>query len=196
MTAIEPMPTPTDALRRRRFLDGLAPDRPTTEWARHWLRVLLLQDGSATLLCEIVAGGPIRLDVTHQVITRDVPDEVRELLPGDTFIERQVCLSFDAEVMMDNLTYVACDRVDPTLRQYLLDGTAPIGHLFDRRWTRKQTVAPIDAVVTRLWDRSGLPDPAAVRAYLLQMPESTCMLITETFRAGMRWRLPVDPSPA
>ncbi len=189
-------PTPVEALVRRRFLDGLPPDDPTTAWARHWLRVLLEQDGSATLLCELVAGGPIRLDVTHQIITDDVPDEVRRQLPGDAFIERQVCLSFDDEVMMDNLTYVACDRIDPALRQYLLDGTAPIGHLFDQRWTRKQTVEPIDDVVARLWGRSGLPDPAAVRAYLLQMPESTCMLITETFRAGMRWRLPTGSSRA
>ena len=92
---------------------------------------------------------------------------------------------------MDNLSYIALDAIDRELRGYLEAGVSPNGHIFDRRWTRKKALPSLASVQRRLWQRSGEPDPSAVRSYLLEMPHGTCMLITETFRAGMRFGLPV-----
>ncbi|PIT02445.1 hypothetical protein TSA1_18050 [Bradyrhizobium nitroreducens] len=181
---------------RRRYVEGLSPGSATAAWAEAWLKVLIAQDGSATLLCETIAQGPIHLDVVHQVVTSNVPPEVRDHLSGVEFIERQVCMSFRHEVMMDNLSYIALDAVDPELRGYLEAGISPIGHIFDRRWTRKKPVPALSSVQRRLWQRSGAPDPSAVRSYLLEMPHGACMLITETFRAGMRFGLPVASESA
>ncbi len=175
---------------RRLYREGLSPGAPTTLWAEAWLKVLLAQDGSATLLSETIAQGPVRLDVVHQVVTGDVPQDVRRYLSGKEFIERQVCMSCRGEVMMDNLSYIALDAIDPELRDYLEAGISPIGHIFDRRWTRKKPVPSLVSVQQRLWERSGAPDPSAVRSYLLETPHGACMLITETFRAGMRFGLP------
>jgi chorismate-pyruvate lyase len=176
---------------RRRYKEGLSPGNPAAVWADAWLRILLAQDGSATLICETIAQGPVRLDVMHQVVTGNVPPDVKIHLSGEEFIERHVCISFRDEVMMDNLSYIALDTIDPELRGYLEAGISPIGHIFDRRWTRKKPLPSLASVQRRLWERSGQPDPSAVRSYLLEMPHGTCMLITETFRAGMRFGLPV-----
>jgi chorismate-pyruvate lyase len=125
------------------------------------------------------------------VVTDNVSSDVRSYLSGENFIERHVCMSFRNEVMMDNLSYIALDAIDPELREFLEAGVSPIGHFFDRRWTRKKPLPGLASVQRRLWERSGEPDPSAVRSYLLEMPHGTCMLITETFRAGMRFGLPV-----
>lgn len=175
---------------RRRFDEGLEPGTPVALWAEALLKILLAQDGSTTLLCETVAKGPVRLDVVYQAVTTNVPQDVRTYLSGEKFIERQVCISTHDEVMMDNLSYVALDTVDSELSDYLEAGIAPIGHFFDRRWTRKKPVPSLASVQRQLWGRSGVPDLSAVRSYLLEMPHGTCMLITETFRSGMRFELP------
>lgn len=179
-------------LTRHRYRDGLLPGMATTAWADAWLEVLIAQDGSATLLSETMAHSSVRLDVVHQAVTDEVPDDVRRYLSGRRFLERQVCMSHNGEVMMDNLSFVALDSIDAELRTLLEEGVAPIGHIFSTRWIRKRPVENIPIVQNRLWDRSGFPDPEAVRSYLLEMPETTCMLITETFRAGMRLGLPLN----
>lgn len=182
--------TSRPSVTRRRFDEGLEPGTPVALWAEALLKILLAQDGSATLLCETIAKGPVRLDVVHQAVTTYVPQDVRAYLSGETFIERQVCISTCDEVMMDNLSYVAVGTIDSELSDYLEAGISPIGHFFDRRWTRKKPVPSPASVQRQLWRRSGVPDLSAVRSYLLEMPHGTCMLITETFRFGMRFGLP------
>ena len=174
------------AISRRPFHHGLQLESSETKWVETWLQILLRQDGSATRLCEIVANGPVALEILHQSTTAEVPEEVRVYLPGEEFIERQVCMSAHGEVMMDNLSFVSLRGLDPDLRGFLEAGTSPIGHILDRMWTRKIPVPPPPSVQARLWDRCGVPDPSAVRSYILATPSGSCMHITETFRHGMR----------
>lgn len=178
-------------LLRKRFDDGLAAGSPFAAWAAVWKKMLLVQDGSATLICETLAGGPVQLDVLHQKVTADVPAGVRAHLPGTSFIERQVCMSHQGEVMMDNLTYVALEQLDPEVQRHLEQGLAPIGYIFDIKLTRKRPVPCPEGVLSRLWQRCGVPDPEAARTYVLEIENTSCMLITETYRSGMMQGLPL-----
>lgn len=63
---------PKAPLLRKRFDDGLTAGSPFAQWAAVWKKMLLVQDGSATLICETLADGPVQLDVLHQQITADV----------------------------------------------------------------------------------------------------------------------------
>ena len=191
-----------DALLRHRFLDPAAPGAPgdsleTGRAAREQLRLHLAQDGSATRLCETVVGGPVRLDVLHQTITDAVPEAVRAHLPGTRFIERTVSL-VDAEratVMMDNHSWIALATVSADVREDLEAGRTPIGHLLERLWIRRRPVAAQADFTEALWRRAGLPDPSAVRSYVIHTPDGAVMLITECFRRGMLgWRN--DPTDA
>lgn len=179
------------ALTRRLYHEDIVPGTVGAVWAESLLKVLISQDGSATLLCETLSGGDVRLDLIYQIVTDDVPEIVRTHLSGDRFIERQVCLSNGDEVMMDNLSYIATEMIDPEDRGSLEAGCSPIGHIFGRRWTRKTPIPSPESIQAQLWQRSGLPDPSAVRSYLLEAPQGVCMLITETFRRGMRSGLPI-----
>ncbi|MFW8593967.1 chorismate--pyruvate lyase family protein [Cribrihabitans neustonicus] len=175
---------------RQRFGSGIAAGSSAAAWAEAWLRMLLVQDGSATLLCETIADGPVQLEVVHQKVTTSVPRQVRAHLPGSAFIERQVCMSHAGQVMMDNLSYVALERLDPEVRRHLEQGLSPIGYIFDVKRTRKRPVTCPEAVLTRLWQRAGVPDPAAARSYVLEIEATSSMLITEVYRAGMCLGLP------
>jgi chorismate-pyruvate lyase len=176
---------------RSRYRDGLPAGTPLATWAEAWLRVLLAQDGSATLLCETIAQGRVALEVTHQQVTTEVPQAVTANLGGRRFLERQVVLHHAGEVMMDNLTFVALDRIDPDVAALLTERRSPIGYIFERKSTKKRPVAPDVAILDRLWSRCGAPDPDAARSYVLDIDDRPCMLITETYRAGMRSGLPV-----
>jgi chorismate-pyruvate lyase len=182
---------PKAPLLRKRFDDGLTAGSPFAQWAAVWKKMLLVQDGSATLICETLADGPVQLDVLHQQITADVPAEVRAHLPGKSFIERQVCMSHRGEVMMDNLTYVALEQLDPEVQRHLEQGLSPIGYIFDIKLTRKKPVSCPEGVLDRLWQRCGVPDPEAARTYVLEIENTSCMLITETYRSGMLQGLPL-----
>lgn len=153
--------------------------------ARQVLPLLLTQDGSATRLCETVAGGPVELHLLAQRVVQDVPTEVRTALPGAAFLERWTCLAAHGEVMMDNLSYTVLDGLPDDVRHDLERGHAPIGHLLQRLWVRRWFLDDAPAVYQRLWATVGLPDPGATRAYGIATPEGPCMLIAETFRRGM-----------
>lgn len=183
--------TPITPTLRRPYFDGIDRDTVAGQWATAVLKFLLAQDGSATLICETLIGGPVALAVLHQQITEDVPEAVRAHLPGQRFIERQVCMSYSGEVMMDNLTYISLEQLDPDVRWHLEQGTAPIGYIFDVKQTRKRPVPVPEAVLSVLWGRCGVPDPACARSYVLEIEKTSSMLITESFRAGMRYGLPV-----
>ncbi len=171
-------------LRRQRFHHSN--DTPTeAAHARGVLRLLQAQDGSTTRLCEAIAGGPIALQVLEQRVVHTAPGEVRDALPGSSFIERITCLTARGQVMMDNLSYIALESVPPHLRRDLEDGVMPIGHLLARMWVRRSFLAAAPMMYERLWTVVGLPDPDASRAYCIATPEGPRMLIAETYRRGM-----------
>ncbi len=171
------------ALQRDRFLD---PAAPASAGARRVLQLLLAQDGSATRLCETVAGGPVELRLWSQRLVDDPPAEVRRALPGGRCLERCTSLCAQGQVLMDNLSYVALEALPEGLRRGLERGEAPIGHLLAGAWTRRAFVdAP--GVLERLWAQVGLPDGAASRAYVVTTPQGPLMLIAETFRRGLWW---------
>jgi chorismate-pyruvate lyase len=176
------MPTPEfAALERCRFHDvGSDPA------AAALLRLLLAQDGSATRLCETIAGGAIALHLLEQRVVSVLPVDAHALLPGREYLERITSIAAHGEVMMDNLSYIALERLPPALRGELEGGRVPIGHLLGGLWMRRRFVAPGAAFFERLWAVVGQPDPAASRAYCVDTPEGACMLIGETFRRGMR----------
>jgi chorismate-pyruvate lyase len=177
-------------LNRRRFVHGLQAGSATAIWAQSLLNILIAQDGSATLLCDTLAGQAVQLTVLQQGVTTHVPAEVKANLPGELFLERLVTLSSGGEVMMDNLSFIALDAIEPGVQAILEEGQLPIGHLFNQLWVRKTNLAGMQALHARLWAHSGLPDPDAVRSYRVNTPSAPCMLITETFRFGMRMNLP------
>ena len=106
------------SLRREPYFDT-SDDAVEAAHARRLLTLLVAQDGSATRLCEALAGGPVTLKLLHQSPTENVPRAVRELLPGTRFIERITRLSTRGQVMMDNLSYIALEGIDRSLREEL-----------------------------------------------------------------------------
>lgn len=173
------------SLRREPYFDT-SDDAAEAAHARRLLTLLVAQDGSATRLCEALAGGPVSLKLLHQSLTENVPHTVRELLPGTRFIERITCLAARGQVMMDNLSYIALEGIDRPLREELEAGQTPIGHLLARLWVHRESLADAAALHDRLWHAVGLPDPHAARAYRVCTPEGPRMVIAETFRRGMR----------
>jgi chorismate-pyruvate lyase len=151
------------------------------------LKLLLAQDGSTTRLCEAVAGGPVELQLLHQQLTTQVPSVVRDHLAGTTFIERVTCLVAHGEVLMDNLTFIAVQGLEPDMQAALCAGQLPIGHLLSRWWVRRQPVVGlgVEALAQHLWRVVGLPDASATRTYGIATPEAVRMVITETYRRGM-----------
>ena len=86
---------------------------------------------------------------------------------------------------MDNLSYIALDRLDANLRRDLETGTIPIGHLLASSWTRRAALPSTPSLFERLWQYVGLPDQAASRSYRIETPQGSLMLIAETYRQGM-----------
>ena len=166
--------------RRERFAGA---DTPAD--AQRVLTLLLAQDGSTTRLCEAVAGAPVELHVLHQQATSAVPPVVREHLPGDQFIERITCLAAHGQVLMDNLSYIALQGLDPAIERDLRAGSMPIGHLLARLWVRREPILTPPELTQRLWSDVGLPDHDATRSYRIVTPETPRMLICETYRRGM-----------
>ena len=173
------------AIRRRRYGVG-ATDAGARLHARRLLPLLIAQDGSTTRLCEAIAGGPITLRLVDQRVTTQVPAAVTAELAGSRFLERITSLSAHGEVMMDNLSYIALDRLPEDVQRDLLAGKLPIGHLLARLFVRRRFLpAVMDALLPRLWAAVGEPDPASSRAYVIASADGPAMLIAETFRDGM-----------
>ena len=140
---------------------------------------------------EKFAGGPVELVLMEQRSVDQVLPTVSQQLPGRCFIERITSLVAHGEVMTDNLVYVAHDGLAPALREGLESGRAPIGRLLGQRFVRREFLAAgTQALHQRLWRAVGLPDATATRTYRIDTPEGPCMLITETYRRGMRMQAP------
>lgn len=179
------------ALQRCPFLDPLA-DAAGIRRQQWLLRLLLAQDGSTTRICQAVAGVPLKLEVWHQEVTSTVPDGVRDVLAGDAFMHRVTSLAAAGEVMMDNLVYVALDGLAEPLRRGLDSGAIPIGPLLESLWVRRKPLpAPITQTLCReLWQRVGMPDAGASRAYTIATPSGNLFVIAETYRRGMHGPAP------
>ena len=163
--------------------------------ARGLLQLLLAQDGSTTRLCETIAHGPVTLHVIAQRVVETVPALVRCALPGARFIERITFLAAHGQVMMDNLSYIALDGLEPDIRRDLESAAMPIGHLLARMWVRRSFLDAAPALYERLWNEVGLPDPEASRSYSIATPDGPRMLIAETYRHGMLMELDVPGRP-
>ena len=149
------------------------------------LRLLLAQDGSTTRGCEAITGRPVRVQLHHQVRTTDVPPDVCTHLGGTQWLERVTTLAVNGQVMMDNLSFTRLDVVPDWFLQGLDEGSAPIGHLLDKLFVRREPVETGAALQARLWTHVGLPDARASRGYRVVTPQGPLMLIFEAFRAGM-----------
>ena len=149
------------------------------------LRALLALDGSTTRVCEALARRPVEVQLRHQRQTVDVPAAVREQLGGDRWLERVASLHAHGRVMMDNLSYTRLDAVPEWFLLGLDAGQAPVGHLLQRLFVQRETVAGSDALSNALWSHVGLPDARASRSYRIITPTSPLMLICEVYRAGM-----------
>lgn len=149
------------------------------------LRLLLAQDGSTTRGCEAVTGQAVQVHLHHQARTREVPPDVRTHLGGDQWLERVTTLVVNGQVMMDNLSFTRLDAVPDWFLQGLDEGSAPIGHLLDRLFVRRERLTTEAALHDHLWRHVGQPDPHASRSYRVVTPEGPLMLIFEAFRAGM-----------
>jgi chorismate-pyruvate lyase len=172
---------------RERFTPAdLSPDQQIE--TTRLLRLLLAQDGSTTLLCETLSGGPVELQVLSQTVIANAPPAVRSTLPGTHHLERITSLIAHGEVMMDNLCYVCLENVPSDIRADLEAGLMPVGHLLQRLWVRRTPLVQSDTSgVHKLWQLTGLPDASATRSYQITTPQGPLMVITETYRRGM-WR--------
>lgn len=183
----------TQPPQRQRFFeadenDGAALADAACDGAHALLRLLLVQDGSTTRLCEaIAAGAPLRLLIHRQRVQPVIPAAVRALLPDDEpLLERIVSICARDRVMLDALSYIAPARLPEPLRRELDSGAVPLGRMFDRLWIRREFLPPTRALGEPLWDAVGLPDAAATRSLRIATPEGPFLVLTETFRRGMR----------
>lgn len=148
-------------------------------------RTLLALDGSTTRVCESLAGGPIDVQVLLQQRTTDVPEDVRTQLGGTQWLERVTSLVAHGEVLMDNLSYTRLDAVPGDFLRGLDSGEAPIGHLLQRLFVRREALKVDDALQQALWRHVGERDDTMSRAYRIVTAKGPLMLIFEVFRSGM-----------
>jgi chorismate-pyruvate lyase len=149
------------------------------------LRMLLALDGSTTRMCEALAQAPVELLLLHQEQTDDVPAAVREQLGGSAWLARVTSLHAGGRVLMDNLSYTRLDAVPAWFLDGLDAGQAPIGHLLQRLFVRREAVPGSPELSQQLWEQVGAPDPHASRSYRVVTAEGPLMLIFEAYRAGM-----------
>lgn len=161
--------------------------RPFPDTPEHALlkRFLLAQDGSTTRVCEHVAGRAVDVVLHRQARIEAVPEAVRRDLGGHQWLERVTSLAVDGRVLMDNLSFTRLDAVPDWFLASLDEGRAPIGHLLDRLFVKRERLAADPVVAQRLWEQVGAPDEQASRAYRILTSEGPLMLIFEAFRAGM-----------
>jgi chorismate-pyruvate lyase len=150
-----------------------------------WLRALLALDGSTTRVCEAVAQQPVVVQLHVQRQTDDVPAAVREQLGGHRWLERITSLHAHGRVMMDNLSYTRLDAVPDWFLAGLDAGQAPVGHLLQKLFVRRESVAGSAALSEVLWSCVGQPDTRASRNYRVVTPSTPLMQIFEVYRDGM-----------
>lgn len=161
--------------------------RPFPRDARHaaLLRMLLALDGSTTRVCEAIAQAPVQLQLHLQQQTREVPEAVHLQLGGSHWLTRVTSLHAHGQVLMDNLSFTRLDAVPADFLQGLNEGSAPIGHLLQDLFVKREPVPGSTEIEALLWQHVGQADVQASRAYRIVTAQGPLMLIFETFRAGM-----------
>lgn len=147
--------------------------------------MLLALDGSTTRLCEALIEGPVELLLVHQQQTVDVPAAVRQHLGGSAWLARVTTLHAGGQAMMDNLSYTRLDAVPGWFLEGLDQGQAPIGHLLQRLFVRRENVPGCAELSAQLWGHVGSPDERASRSYRVVTSDGPLMLIFEAWRGGM-----------
>ena len=148
------------------------------------LKLLLAQDGSTTKLCEALAGSRINVMIHSMSRVETVPEVVMRQLGGTSWLRRVTSLHFNPHVMMDNLTYTRLDRVPSWFTADLELGKAPVGHLLEKLFIRRERIDSTPELEQVLFNMVGFPDSNSSRAYTVNTEEGAVMLVFETYRAG------------
>lgn len=149
------------------------------------LRALMALDGSTTRVCEAIAQAPMQVELLFQQQTDEVPQAVREALGGQRFLHRVTSLHAHGRVLMDNLSYTRLDAVPDWFVDQLNEGKAPIGHLLQHLFVKREPRTSTPEIEGALWHHVGQPDLRASRAYRIVTEQGPLMFIFETFRSGM-----------
>ena len=149
------------------------------------LRLLIALDGSTTRCCEALAQAPMEIHVYRQAEVHEVPDAVHEHLGGEAWLLRVTAMHAHGQVMMDNLSFTRLDAVPAWFLAQLREGKAPIGHLLQHLFVRREAVPSSARLESLLWDQVGLPDARASRSYRIVTETKPLMMIYETFRGGL-----------
>jgi chorismate-pyruvate lyase len=152
--------------------------------AGNLLKLLLAQDGSTTKLCEAISDSAVSLIVHAQARVDTVPELVRRELGGTSWLERITSLHSDSRVLMDNLTYTRLDRVPAWFLTDLEQGLAPVGHMLEKLFVRREPINSTIDLEQVLFQTVGFPDSNASRAYTINIESGALMLVFETYRAG------------
>jgi chorismate-pyruvate lyase len=153
--------------------------------ARNLLKLLLAQDGSTTKLCEAIAESRVVLTVHVQSRVETVPEVVMRELGGTSWLKRITSLHSEAQILMDNLTYTRLDRVPDWFLTDLEQGLAPVGHLLEKFFVRRERLDSTIDLEQVLFDIVGFPDSSSSRAYTINTELGALMMVFETYRAGL-----------
>jgi chorismate-pyruvate lyase len=148
------------------------------------LKLLLAQDGSTTKLCEAISDSDVSLVVHSQARVDTVPEVVLRELGGTSWLKRITSLHSESRVLMDNLTYTRLDRVPAWFLADLEQGVAPVGHLLEKVFIRRERIVSSPELEQVLFDVVGFPDSGSSRAYTINTDDEALMLVFETYRAG------------
>jgi chorismate-pyruvate lyase len=148
------------------------------------LKLLLAQDGSTTKLCEAMSDSDVSLVVHSQSRVDTVPEVVKRELAGTTWLKRISSLHSESKVFMDNLTFTRLDRVPDWFLSDLEQGNAPVGHLLEKLYVRRERIVSSFELEQELFEVVGLPDSGSSRAYRINVESGALMLVFETYRAG------------
>jgi chorismate-pyruvate lyase len=129
----------------------------------------------------------MRVVLHYQERITEAPEEVQKHLGGTHWLSRvtSLCTS-EGGVLMDNLSFTRLDVVPDWFLSKLDEGRAPIGHMLQQLFVRRESVETSAALQDMLWCRVGLPDPATSRGYRIVTPDGPLMLIFEVFRAAIQ----------
>ena len=149
------------------------------------LKLLLAQDGSTTKLCEAISESRIELIFHAQARVETVPEVVMQELGGTSWLKRVTSLYSESGVLMDNLSFTRLDRVPTWFLTDLENGLAPIGHLLEKLFVRRERIDSTPELEQVLFETVGFPDSNSSRAYTVNTEEGALMLVFETYRAGV-----------
>ncbi len=85
---------------------------------------------------------------------------------------------------MDNLTFTRLDRVPAWFLSDLEQGRAPVGHLLEKLFVRREPIVSNPDLEQVLFEIVGFPDSGSSRAYTVNTEDGALMLVFETYRAG------------